>query len=152
VKNNQQELYKALEDTFRFQCAKERVSSHELDFGHGRIENRTCYTSQNIENIDTTKWRNVKTLIKVVSERYDKTNHKAEEPAIRYYISSIEQEPVFFNTNIRATSDFKEEVVRLVMEKHLPLPQVVLQCGVSKTTLESWVRMVKANGYATLYQ
>ncbi|KAA6317736.1 hypothetical protein EZS27_032157, partial [termite gut metagenome] len=39
VKNNQQELYKALEDTFRFECAKERVSSHELDFGHGRIEN-----------------------------------------------------------------------------------------------------------------
>jgi transposase len=35
--------------------------------------------------------------------------------------------------NIRATSDFKEEVVRLIMEKHLPLPQVVLQYGVSKS-------------------
>ncbi|KAA6329116.1 hypothetical protein EZS27_022042 [termite gut metagenome] len=61
--------------------------------------------------------------------------------------SGLQKQP-----NIRATSDFKEEVVRLVMDKHLPLPQVVLQCGVSKTTLESWVRMVKANGYATLYQ
>jgi predicted transposase YbfD/YdcC len=58
VKNNQQELYKALEDTFRFQCAKERISSHELNFGHDCIENRTCYTSQNIKNIDTTKCKN----------------------------------------------------------------------------------------------
>jgi predicted transposase YbfD/YdcC len=40
--------------------------------------------------------------IKVVSERYDKTNHKVEESAVRYYISGIEQEPVFFNTTIRA--------------------------------------------------
>ncbi|KAA6340326.1 hypothetical protein EZS27_011802 [termite gut metagenome] len=37
------------------------------------------------------------------------------------------------------------------MEKHLPLPQVVLQYGVSKSALESWIRMVKANGYASLH-
>ncbi|KAA6331386.1 hypothetical protein EZS27_020002 [termite gut metagenome] len=54
--------------------------------------------------------------------------------------------------NIRATSDFKEEVVRLIMEKHLPLAQVVLPYGVSRSSLESWIRMVKANGYSSLAQ
>ncbi|KAA6325750.1 hypothetical protein EZS27_025070, partial [termite gut metagenome] len=61
--------------------------------------------------------------------------------------SGLQKQP-----NIRATPDFKEEVVRLIMEKHLPLPQVVLQYGVSKSALESWIRMVKANGYASLHQ
>ncbi|KAA6300424.1 MAG: hypothetical protein EZS26_003435 [Candidatus Ordinivivax streblomastigis] len=54
--------------------------------------------------------------------------------------------------NIRATPDFREEVVRLIMEKHLPLLQVVLQYGVSRSALESWVRLVKVNGYAALHQ
>lgn len=54
--------------------------------------------------------------------------------------------------NIRATADFKEEVVRLVMEKSIPLSLVVLQYGVSKTALESWVRIVKVNGYSALHQ
>jgi transposase len=54
--------------------------------------------------------------------------------------------------NIRASSTFKENVVRLIMEKHLPLPQVVLQYGVSLTALESWVRQVKSDGYVSLYQ
>jgi transposase len=38
------------------------------------------------------------------------------------------------------------------MEKRLPLPQVVLQYGVSRSALESWIRTVKANGYASLHQ
>ncbi|OAV69141.1 Transposase [Bacteroidales bacterium Barb4] len=43
VKNNQHELYEATEDTFRFQPVKEIAGSKELNFGHGRIENRTCH-------------------------------------------------------------------------------------------------------------
>lgn len=53
--------------------------------------------------------------------------------------------------NIRATANFKEEIVRLVIEKSIPLPLVVLQYGVSKTALESWVRTVRVNGYSALY-
>lgn len=90
VKNNQQELYQAIEDVFRFEKQNDRRFLTELDFGHGRIENRTCYISTDLQCIDNEKWTDVKTLIKVVSERYNKTKKIQEELSIRYYISSAE--------------------------------------------------------------
>lgn len=54
--------------------------------------------------------------------------------------------------NISATPDFKEEVVRIVIEKEVPLVQVVLQYGVSKTALERWVKSVRVEGYGALHQ
>jgi transposase len=54
--------------------------------------------------------------------------------------------------NIRSTPDFKEEVVKLVIEKGLPLTQVVLEYGVSKSALESWVGLVRVEGYSVLYR
>src|ERR1700744_6084369 len=44
---------------------------------------------------------------------------------------------------VKATPDLKEEVVRLVIEKGVPLTQVVLEYKVSKTALEHWVRSVR---------
>jgi predicted transposase YbfD/YdcC len=101
VKNNQKELYRAVEDTFRFERAADRRVACELDFGHGRIENRTCYVSDNLEFIDCDKWRGLRTVIKVVSERYDKTRQRVEEPSIRYYISSLSTDAELFNSFIR---------------------------------------------------
>lgn len=101
VKNNQQELYQGIEDSFRLQKQTDQIYTSELDFGHGRIENRTCYISSNLEFINTSKWKNIKTVIKVVSERYNKTIQKQEEVAIRYYISSRETTPDKFNALIR---------------------------------------------------
>jgi transposase len=54
--------------------------------------------------------------------------------------------------NVRATSDFKEEVVRTILEKGVPLVQVVLKYGVSKSALEDWVKLVRFQGYAVLHQ
>lgn len=54
--------------------------------------------------------------------------------------------------NIKSTSDFKEEVVRLIIEKGVPLRQVVLERKVSRSALESWVRLVRVEGYAVLYK
>ena len=54
--------------------------------------------------------------------------------------------------NVRATADFKEEIVRTILEKEVPLVQVVLQYGVSKSALESWVKLVRVHGYAVLHQ
>lgn len=54
--------------------------------------------------------------------------------------------------NVRPTADFKEKVVRLVIEKGVSLTQVVLEYKVSKTALERWVRSVRVEGYAVLYQ
>ena len=53
--------------------------------------------------------------------------------------------------NIRATGKFKEEVSRLIIEKNIPLPQVVLEHGVSISALESWVRAVRKDGYQVLH-
>ena len=101
VKKNQGELHLAIEDSFRLQPKADVYFSHERDFGHGRIEERTCYISTNMECVDTAKWRDVKTLIKVVSQRYNKSARKKEEPTVRYYISSMEAEAKLFNTLIR---------------------------------------------------
>lgn len=54
--------------------------------------------------------------------------------------------------NVRATADFKEEIVRTILEKEVPLVQVVLQYGVSRSALESWVKLVRVHGYAVLHQ
>lgn len=102
VKNNQKELYQGIEDTFRLQLRTEQSLSAELDFGHGRIENRTCYLSDNLEYIDSKKWKGTKTLVKIVSERYNKTLHKQEETAVRYYISSLKADADTFNRFVRS--------------------------------------------------
>ena len=65
----------------------------------------------------------------------------------RYGESGLRKQP-----NIKATPEFKEEVVRILIEKLIPLPQVVLQYGVSKSALESWGRLVRTRGYAALHQ
>jgi transposase len=54
--------------------------------------------------------------------------------------------------NLKPTPDFKEEVVRLVIEKKVTLNQVVLEHKVSKSALERWVRSVRVEGYAALYK
>jgi predicted transposase YbfD/YdcC len=47
------------------------------------------------------KWKGAKTLIKIVSERYNKTRQIQEETMIRYYISSMEEDAIVFNSLIR---------------------------------------------------
>jgi predicted transposase YbfD/YdcC len=101
VKKNQPELFRAIEETFRFERSADRRIACALDFGHGRIENRTCQVSGNMEFIEVDKWRNVQTVIKVTAERYDKTKRRAEEPTVRYYISSLSADAKEFNSLIR---------------------------------------------------
>jgi predicted transposase YbfD/YdcC len=101
VKNNQPALYEALEDTFRLQQSKDVSLSEELDFGHGRIENRSCFISSDLQYVDTMKWKDAKTLIKIVSKRYNKTKQIEEETMTRYYISSMKANAKVFNSHIR---------------------------------------------------
>ena len=65
VKNNQPELYRAIEDTFRLQQKKEENYSTQLDAGHERIEKRTCYISSNLSFVDTKKWKDAKSVVMV---------------------------------------------------------------------------------------
>ena len=52
--------------------------------------------------------------------------------------------------NIKATFEIKESLAKLVIEKHLSLPQVVVQYGVSTTALERWVKIARSKGYLAL--
>lgn len=54
--------------------------------------------------------------------------------------------------NIRATGNIKEKLVRLILDKGIPLSHVVIDHSVSRTALESWVRLVRKQGYTALHQ
>lgn len=102
VKNNQKELYQAIEDSFRFKSSQDISVYKDIDFGHGRIENRTCSVCRDLLFVNQDKWRNIKSLIRIVSNRYNKTMAKEEETQTRYYISSLDETPEFMGRNIRA--------------------------------------------------
>ncbi len=71
VKGNQSNLEQAIVDTIRFEkpaC----VDRHE-DFGHGRIESRTCSVYNELSHVDNIKkWKKLTTIIKIESEIYYK--------------------------------------------------------------------------------
>ena len=54
--------------------------------------------------------------------------------------------------NICATGEIKEELVRLILEKGIPLSYIVIDHRVSRTSLESWVRLVRKQGYPALHR
>ena len=100
VKENQKQLYQNIEDEFRF--AKDIETHTDEDLGHGRIETRTCsiITAFNhIENKD--KWKQLKCVIKIESQRVFKNSNKPTEKATRYYISSLEANAENFQKAIR---------------------------------------------------
>ena len=54
--------------------------------------------------------------------------------------------------NIRATGELKETVSRLVLEKSVPLSRVALQYCISDTSIKSWIKIVRSEGYIGLYK
>jgi predicted transposase YbfD/YdcC len=100
VKNNQQDLKEQIIKVFN---AKSTVyESISLDSGHGRMEKRVCKATSNLRFLDgKEEWKDLKTIISIRSEIYDKKTHKKSEN-IRYYISSAEGSPKQFLQDIRA--------------------------------------------------
>lgn len=100
VKGNQKTLEQNMEDSFQF--IKTQDVSESVDAGHGRVETRKCMVIRNLEHIENPiKWTNLKTLIKVESERYIKSTGKTEK-ATRLYISSLDITAEMFQNHIRA--------------------------------------------------
>lgn len=52
--------------------------------------------------------------------------------------------------NCRATSEEKEAIVRLILEKGVPLSHVRIEKRVSVETVKQWVRKVREHGYEAL--
>ena len=100
VKGNQPELKQQVEKVF--QIEKPISSDIMTDIGHGRSEIRTCETIDNLQFLDgKEEWKNLKTIVKITSERYNKqTEFSSTE--VRYYISSMISESSKINKAVRS--------------------------------------------------
>ncbi len=99
VKDNQQELKEQVEKVFTMNPKTE--ADIDLDFGHGRIEKRTCQAIDNLTFLDDKEdWPGLKSIAKVISERTDKRSGK-KSTEMRYYISSLPARPKVIGNAIR---------------------------------------------------
>lgn len=63
----------------------------------------------------------------------------------RYGEDGLKKQP-----NQPCPPDFKEKVVRLILEKGVPLSYVLIDYRISRTALEGWVRLARNKGYGAL--
>jgi predicted transposase YbfD/YdcC len=100
VKDNQQELKEQVEKVFTMNPKAE--ADITLDFGHGRIEQRTCQVIDNLTFLDDKEdWPGLKSIAKVISERTDKRSGN-KSTQTRYYISSLAAKPKVIAHAIRS--------------------------------------------------
>ena len=89
VKANQPVLLENIEDEFRFNKNVDKFV--DVDYGHGRIETRTCSVINQFIHIEhPDKWAGLKSVVRIESIREFKGTDKVET-ATRYYISSLKQ-------------------------------------------------------------
>lgn len=101
VKENQEGLY--LDMINEFSRSSSIGMDTQLDFGHGRIETRTCSIITDLHRIDNTeKWKELKTIIRIESVREFKNSDRPTEDSVRYYISSCRGDAAFFQKSIRS--------------------------------------------------
>jgi predicted transposase YbfD/YdcC len=101
VKANQAQLLEHIEDEFKF--SKQLDISVSDDFGHGRIETRTCSVINDFKFIENQNvWKNLTSIIRIESIREFKNSEKETEKATRYYISNLEDNASTFQTSIRS--------------------------------------------------
>ena len=99
LKGNHGNFFKALK--LNFQAV---AHVHSVETGHGRVERRTVCLGRDIESLpDADQWAGLKTIIKVTSYRHILKGQLllVKEPAIRYYISSLEESVESFAQRIR---------------------------------------------------
>ena len=101
VKGNQGELYQDIQDSFVFSKKVKTVT--DVDFGHGRIETRTCSVIKDLSRIQKSqRWENLTSLVKLESMREFKNSTKPTETFTRYFISSCDETEPFFQKSIRS--------------------------------------------------
>ena len=99
VKDNQQELRQQVEKVFTLNNKTE--ADVTIDFGHGRIEQRTCQAIDELVFLDgREEWPGLKSVAKIISERTDKRSGK-KSTETRYYISSLPAKPKVIGKAVR---------------------------------------------------
>lgn len=87
LKANQEELFEEVKKAFEFIPVGQ--TDEQVNTGHGRVEKRYCEIITDLRFIDeSTKWKGIKSIVRIHAQRHHKTNGKQEEE-YRYYISSI---------------------------------------------------------------
>ena len=99
VKDNQKNLRVQIEQSFN---EKEISSNHcSEDFGHGRIETRTCDVIDDLSFLSKKgDWENIKSIVRIKSQRITKKTNR-ESTEYRYYISSLSADAIKLNEAIR---------------------------------------------------
>ena len=99
VKGNQEELHQQTKKLFKITKAKSIDT--DVDVGHGRVETRKCTVIDDLKFFDVKKsWKDLKTLVKIETERFTKSENKTQTQT-RYYISSLELDAKSINQKIR---------------------------------------------------
>jgi len=99
VKDNQKELKQQIEKVFGLEKAKSRDT--ETDFGHGRIETRTCEVITDLKFLDgKEEGAGLSSVVRIESMRETKkTGVRTSE--FRYYITSIKGNAKLINSSVR---------------------------------------------------
>lgn len=99
VKDNQKNLKEQVEKLFK---NENKTNDHtDIDSGHGRVETRTCSVINDLLFLDDKeRWTDIKSIIKIESERHDKASGKTSSE-VRYYISSLNIDAKNMNKIIR---------------------------------------------------
>jgi predicted transposase YbfD/YdcC len=99
VKENQGHLLEEIKDSFQMLSAD--AVAEEIDYGHGRIEQRRCSVIADLSLLGkVAEWASLKGLVRIESERCQKATG-ATETEIRYYITSLEADAGRLNRAIR---------------------------------------------------
>ncbi len=89
VKNNHKQLYREIESTFSDLdsiAEKPYRYSREIDGGHGRIEQRTCYVADSKFVEQSLQWKDSKSIVMLESVREEQGKTSTER---RFYITSL---------------------------------------------------------------
>lgn len=99
VKDNQKNLRIQIENIFN--TKKSHTTNTTTDFGHGRIETRTCDVIDDLNLLDKKDdWKGLESIVRITSERIIKKTLK-ESIEQRYYITSLKADAEKINIAIR---------------------------------------------------
>jgi predicted transposase YbfD/YdcC len=99
VKENKGHLLEEIKDSFQMLAAD--AVEEEIDYGHGRVEQRRCSVIADLSLIEkAAEWASFQGIVRIQSERFHKATGKTETE-IRYYITSLAPDAMRLNRSIR---------------------------------------------------
>lgn len=92
IKGNQKTLFEDIKEYFSDDALRPKDPTIQWDKGHGRIESRTCYATDDLDWLqDRHHWPHLKSIAMIVSMREEKGQLRAMET--RFFLSSLPADP-----------------------------------------------------------